>query len=71
MRDLRFDRLEADPGVFHVINDELGARVFQDLRDPRREELEQHRAQHKLAAKRAFAQRLQCHFKTPRTPQVI
>ena len=43
-RHLRLERLEREPGVLHVVEHELGAGVAADLRDARREELEDHRA---------------------------
>ena len=43
-RALRLQRLEAEPGVLHVVEHEVGAGVPADLRQARREEFEHHSA---------------------------
>ena len=43
-RELRLQRFEAETRVLHVEQHELGAGVFADLRQPRREEFEHHGA---------------------------
>ena len=56
------------PRVLHVVDGVLGAGVAQDLRHAGHEELEHHRAQHRLAGQRALADRILRHPRSPTRP---